>query len=60
MITSAGDNLIGDSAGDSTNTLNPIAYQASDIRDQNPQLGPLQNNGGNTPTRALLPVQSGD
>ncbi len=54
-ITSAGGNLVGDSPGDSTNT-GPFAitYQPSDIRDVNPMLGILQNNGGRTPTRALL------
>lgn len=52
--TSAGNNFIGDSAGDSTNTINPITYQPSDIRDQNPLLGILQNNGGPTLTHALM------
>jgi CSLREA domain-containing protein len=52
--TSAGNNFVGDSAGDSTNTFFPIAYQASDIRDQNPMLDVLQNNGGPSPTHALL------
>lgn len=52
--TSAGNNFIGDSVGDSTNTFSPITYQASDIRDQNPLLGSLQNNGGPSPTHALL------
>lgn len=53
-ITSAGSNLIGDSAGDSANTGNPITYQPSDILDTPPLLGALQNNGGTTPTHALL------
>jgi hypothetical protein len=53
-ITSVGNNLVGDSAGDSTNTNVAITYQASDIRDTNPRLDPLQNNGGATPTHALL------
>ncbi len=52
--TSAGNNFIGDSAGDSSSTNSAITYQASDIRDQNPMLGVLQNNGGPTPTHALL------
>ncbi|MCA1624130.1 MAG: hypothetical protein LC778_10085 [Acidobacteria bacterium] len=47
-ITSAGGNLVGDSTGDSTNTGNAIAYQPTDIRDVNPLLGALQNNGGTT------------
>ncbi len=53
-ITSAGGNLVGDSPGDSTNTGSPIAYQPTDIRDTNPMLGALQNNGGTVPTHALL------
>lgn len=52
--TSAGNNFIGDSPGDSTNTINPIAYQPTDIQNQNPMLGILQNNGGPTPTHAFL------
>jgi predicted outer membrane repeat protein len=52
--TSAGGNLIGDSSGDSGNTGFPIAYQPTDIRDTNPMLGALQNNGGTTLTHALL------
>ncbi len=53
-ITSIGGNLVGDSPGDSTNTGNPINYQPTDIRDTNPMLSILQNNGGTTPTHALL------
>jgi hypothetical protein len=53
-ITSAGYNLVGDSAGDSTNTNFAITYQPTDILDVNPLLGALQNNGGQTPTHALL------
>ncbi len=62
--TSAGNNFIGDSPGDSFDTINPIAYTPADIRDQNPLLGMLQNNGGPTPTHALqmtsLAVNAGD
>ncbi|MDQ3712986.1 MAG: thrombospondin type 3 repeat-containing protein [Acidobacteriota bacterium] len=54
-ITSAGGNLVGDSLGDSSNTGLAIAYQPTDIRDVNPMLGALQNNGGTTPTHAILP-----
>lgn len=54
-VTSAGYNLIGDNAGDSTNTNISITYQPTDIRDVSPLLGALQNNGGTTPTHALLP-----
>lgn len=52
--TSAGNNFIGDSPGDSTATINAIAYQPTDIQNQNPMLGILQNNGGPTPTHAFL------
>lgn len=62
--TSTGNNFIGDSAGDSTDTISPITYQASDIRDKNTLLGILQNNGGTTPTHALtagsLAINAGD
>ena len=54
-ITSAGNNLVGASAGDSTITGLPINYQASDIRDTPPMLSPLGMYGGTTPTHALLP-----
>jgi uncharacterized delta-60 repeat protein/CSLREA domain-containing protein len=55
IITSAGGNLVGDSPGDSTSTGTvSIAYQPTDIRDTNPRFGALQNNGGSTPTHALL------
>lgn len=54
MIISAGGNLIGDSLDDSANTQTAINYQPTDIRDANPMLGALQNNGGTTPTHALL------
>lgn len=47
-IVSAGHNLIGDSAGSS-------GFGASDITGiANPLLGPLADNGGPTPTHALL------
>lgn len=51
---SNGNNLIGDGANDSANTFIGISYQTSDVRDVNPLLGALQNNGGTTPTIALL------
>ncbi len=54
IVTSAGGNLIGDSPGDSTNIGGTVTYQPTDIRDVNPLLGALQNNGGTTPTHALL------
>lgn len=53
-ITSEGNNIVGDSAGDAANTRNPIAYQSTDILDRSPMLGALSNNGGTTPTLALL------
>jgi uncharacterized delta-60 repeat protein/CSLREA domain-containing protein len=58
-VTSAGNNLVGDSAGDSTNTNNPISYLAGglfDVRDTPPLLGNLNIfNGGPTPTHSLAP-----
>jgi uncharacterized protein (TIGR03437 family) len=48
IISSQGFNLTSDN---STTFLN----QATDITNTNPQLGALQNNGGATPTHALLP-----
>jgi CSLREA domain-containing protein len=54
-VTSSGNNLIGDSLGDSTDTNVAITYQSSDILDKPPLLGALQNNGGGTSTHALLP-----
>lgn len=56
-ITSEGNNLIGGSPGDSSNVGlgGEINYQPSDLRDIDPLLGELQNNGGATPTHALLP-----
>ncbi len=63
-FTSAGNNLIGDGPGDSTSTYNLILYQPTDILDTPPLLGPLQNNGGPTPTLALMAgspaIDSGD
>ncbi|MGB7209426.1 MAG: choice-of-anchor Q domain-containing protein [Pyrinomonadaceae bacterium] len=54
-ITSEGGNLVGDSADDSFNTGPfPITYHFTDLRDINPMFGLLQNNGGPTPTNALL------
>lgn len=53
-ITSSGGNLVGDSIGDAANTGTPVAYLSSDIRDSNPHLTPLQNNGGPTPTHVPL------
>ncbi|HMX29307.1 MAG TPA: right-handed parallel beta-helix repeat-containing protein, partial [Blastocatellia bacterium] len=47
-LISQGFNLTSDN---STAFLN----QATDITNTNPQLGPLQNNGGATPTHVLLP-----
>ena len=56
-FTSLGHNLIG-------NSRDAIGFVASDLLDVNPQLGPLQNNGGPTQTMALLPgslaVNAGD
>jgi hypothetical protein len=56
-VTSLGHNLIGNSAGGT-------GFAASDLLNVDPQLGPLQNNGGTTETMALLPgspaVDAGD
>jgi hypothetical protein len=56
-FTSEGYNLIGSSSGGG-------GYAASDLLNVNPQLGPLQNNGGPTQTMALLSgspaINSGD
>jgi hypothetical protein len=46
-FTSLGHNLIGNSSGG-------IGFAATDLLNVNPQLGPLQNNGGPTQTMALL------
>ncbi len=46
-VTSQGHNLISSSSGGS-------GFAASDLLNVNPQLGPLQNNGGPTQTMALL------
>ena len=48
VISSAGHNLIGTSEGAS-------GFVVSDIVDTNAMLGPLQNNGGQMKTHALLP-----
>jgi hypothetical protein len=56
-VTSLGHNLIG-------NTTGGTGFVASDLRNVNPQLAPLQNNGGPTQTMALLPgshaIDAGD
>jgi parallel beta-helix repeat protein len=46
-ITSQGNNLIGNTSGGS-------GFGASDLKNVNPLLGPLQDNGGPTFTQALL------
>ncbi|HLM61512.1 MAG TPA: choice-of-anchor Q domain-containing protein, partial [Pyrinomonadaceae bacterium] len=38
VVSSAGNNLIGDSTGDAVNTTNAITYQTTDKRDQDPML----------------------
>ncbi|MFI5455452.1 MAG: choice-of-anchor Q domain-containing protein [Isosphaerales bacterium] len=48
LVTSKGHNLIGNSSGGG-------GFVAADLLNVNPVLGPLQNNGGPTPTLALLP-----
>jgi hypothetical protein len=57
LVASQGHNLIGNTSGAS-------GFVGSDLLNQNPLLGPLQNNGGPTQTMALLPgspaVDAGD
>jgi hypothetical protein len=57
QLTSLGHNLIGNTSGGS-------GFVASDLLNVNPQLGPLQDNGGPTQTMALLPgspaIDAGD
>jgi hypothetical protein len=56
-LGSLGHNLVGNSQGGS-------GYEATDLLDVDPLLGPLQNNGGLTETMALLPgspaIDAGD
>jgi hypothetical protein len=47
-FNSLGHNLIG-------NTADATGFGSSDLKNLDPLLGPLQNNGGPTDTRALLP-----
>jgi hypothetical protein len=48
VVTSQGNNLIQNASG------TPIGWIASDLLNVNPQLSPLANNGGQTPTHALI------
>jgi hypothetical protein len=56
-LGSRGHNLVGDSTGGS-------GFDSTDLLDVDPQLGPLQDNGGSTQTMALLPgspaIDAGD
>lgn len=52
-IVSSGFNLIGDSAGDSSDTFNAITFAGTDTRDVDPQLAPLGDNGGLVPTHSF-------
>jgi hypothetical protein len=56
-LTSSGYNLIG-------NTHGGCGFDPTDLRNVDPRLGPLQDNGGPTPTMALLPgspaINAGD
>jgi hypothetical protein len=53
-ITSQGSNLSSDAAGgDAATGPGGLLNQAEDIRNTDPQLGPLQSNGGPTDTVAL-------
>jgi hypothetical protein len=51
-LTSSGYNLVGDSSGGS-------GFGPTDLLDIDPQLGPLQDNGGQSGTMALLPGSPG-
>jgi hypothetical protein len=54
-VTSLGYNLCDDAAGgDGSTGPGGLLNGLGDIRNTNPQLGPLQNNGGPTMTHALL------
>jgi hypothetical protein len=54
-VTSLGYNLSDDAAGgDNSTSPGGLLNGPGDIRNTNPQLGPLQNNGGPTMTHALL------
>lgn len=48
VVTSQGNNLVQSASG------TPIGWVASDLLNVNPQLSPLANNGGQTPTHALM------
>ena len=48
----AGNNIIGDSSNETSRL--PIAFAPSDLLNTNPMIGPLDENGGPTPTHALL------
>jgi len=55
VVYSAGGNLIGNTKGCDVRLFNsPPSIQAADIKNQDPRLGPLKDNGGNTCTHALL------
>jgi predicted outer membrane repeat protein len=55
-FVSAGHNLSNDAAGgDNGRGPGGLLNQPGDIRNTNPQLGPLADNGGPTKTMALLP-----
>jgi hypothetical protein len=56
-FTSLGHNLSNDSAdGDAGSGPGGLLNAAGDIRNTDPQLGPLASNGGPTQTHALLPA----
>ena len=57
MVTSLGYNLSSDAAGGDA-TIGPGGFlnQTGDIRNTDPMLGPLQNNGGTTYTAVDAPA----
>jgi CSLREA domain-containing protein len=53
IVVSDGYNLIGDSPGDSPASIGGFSYHATDLRDQDPQLGAL-----NVPQGGTLPLHT--
>jgi hypothetical protein len=53
-VTSAGSNFIGNNSGATITPAQPSDQIGTAASPKDPLLGPLQNNGGGTPTHALL------
>ncbi len=54
-VSSLGNNLVGDSLGDSSDTKNAVTFVSNDLLNIPPKLAPLSRYGGLTPTMALMP-----